>query len=377
MNSLRRYIGLGIGSLASTSMLLASVAFGAGTAAAAGNAGAVYILTNTNTNNQVAIFNRSANGGLTAAGMVSTGGNGSGAGLGSEGALVLSRDHRWLFAVNAGSNEVSAFAVKAKGLDFAGKVGSGGANPVSLTVAKGVLYVLNAGNSAAAGNINGFKIGQHGELSWLAGSTQPLSSGGPGAAIGAAQVSFNPDADVLVVTEKSTSKIDVYSVGDNGVAHTPQTYASNGAVPYGFAFNNRGTLIVSEAGPGALSSYHVSDDSLHLVSGSVSTQQAAPCWVITTQDGKYAYTTNAHSGSISGFSIAMDGSLTALTPGGITGSTGGAPLDMGLSVDSHFLYALNAGTHSINAFEAHANGSLAPLAGIGGLPASATDIAVR
>jgi 6-phosphogluconolactonase (cycloisomerase 2 family) len=357
--------------------MLSTIALGAGSAAAATNTGAVYVLTNTAANNAVAIYNRGADGSLTAVGSVLTGGAGAGAGLGSQGAIVLSENGQWLFAVNAGSNEITSFAVQSTGLTAVSKVSSGGKVPISLTVHKDYLYVLNGGTATDPGNIAGFMVSPHGALTPLPDSVRPLSSGAAGSTIGPAEVSFNPAGDSLVVTEKNTDKIDVYEVDDGGIAQAPITHASNGAVPFGFAFNKRGYLIVSEAGPGALSSYDASEDSFQVISGSVPTQQLAPCWVIATKNGKFAYTTDAHSGAISGFRIGNDGSLTALTPGGATGSTGGAPLDIGLSVDSHFLYADNSGTHGINVFAVQSDGTLVALPGVTGLPASAVGLAAR
>ncbi|HEY3341623.1 MAG TPA: beta-propeller fold lactonase family protein, partial [Anaerolineae bacterium] len=235
----------------------------------------------------------------------------------------------------------------------------------------------NAGTATDPGNITGFQISKNGALIALDGSTQPLSSNVSGSTIGAAEVKFNPHGDLLVVTEKNTNKIDVYAVDDDGIAQSPVTHPSNGAVPFGFDFNPRGYLVVSEAGPSALSSYDVLNGSFVSISASIPTQQLAPCWVITTQNGKYAYTADAHSGAISGFRIGNDGSLKAQTSGGVTGSTGGAPLDLALSKNSQYLYALNAGTLGINAFAVQDDGSLNPLPGITGLPASAVGLAAR
>ena len=120
----------------------------------------MYTLTNEAAGNAVAIFNRAADGTLTAAGTVSTGGLGNGGGLGSQGALTLSQDNQWLFAVNAGSNDISVFAVSAHGLTLADKVASGGEQPISVTSYKNLVYVVNAGGS---GNISGFKLGKHGQ----------------------------------------------------------------------------------------------------------------------------------------------------------------------------------------------------------------------
>jgi len=74
---------------------------------------------------------------------------------------VLSADHRWSFAVNAGSNEVSVFRVLPGGLGLVDKVDSGGAFPVSLAPFHDLLYVLNAGTSP---NIIGFSLDHRGHL---------------------------------------------------------------------------------------------------------------------------------------------------------------------------------------------------------------------
>ena len=182
---------------------------GAGIAAAAPAAvGAVYTLTNATTGNAVQVFNRAADGSLTIAGAFATGGLGTGAGLGSQDALVLSRDHRWLFAVNAGSNDVTVFAVWPGGLTWVDKVTSGGTDPISLSIHDNLLYVLNASGS---GNIAGFTIDGAGHPTPIANSSRPLS----GSSVGPAQISFNPNGTALVVTEKK-HQFDRYVCGRGG-----------------------------------------------------------------------------------------------------------------------------------------------------------------
>ena len=140
---------------------------------------AVYTLTNQVAGNAVAVFNRAADGTLSAAGTIATGGTGTGGSLGSQGAVALSDDGRRLFAVNAGSNDVSVFDVGPTGLSLASQTASGGTLPISLTAHGSLLYVLNAGG---AGNISGFSVGAIGGLTPIAGSTQPLSGTNPTAA---------------------------------------------------------------------------------------------------------------------------------------------------------------------------------------------------
>ena len=351
--------------------------FAAPAAAAGGNPGVLYTLSNAANGNEVLAYNRAADGALSFQSAYATGGLGSGAGLGSQGALMLSKNNRWLFAVNAGDNKISVFAVRPDGLILADVVGSGGNHPISLTVYEDTLYVLNAGGS---GNITGFSIAPVGKLSPIPGSTRPLSNGGIGAAPGPAQVSFSPDGATLVVTEKASNLIDAYRVED-GVARALTTHPSAGATPFGFAFDKRGDLVVSEAfggapGQSALSSYAVKEGALEVISPSVGTTQTAACWVVITKNGKYAYTTNAGSGSISSYHIGKDGSLSLLNAAaGLTGN-GSSPIDMAFSNNNAFLYTLNAGAHTISAFQVLPDGSLVST-GATGVMAGAVGLAAR
>ena len=81
--------------------------------------GTVYTLTNDTAGNQVLAWNRAPSGALLPAGAYATAGQGSGDALGSQGALVLSADGGRLFAANAGSNDISVFAIRAERLTLA------------------------------------------------------------------------------------------------------------------------------------------------------------------------------------------------------------------------------------------------------------------
>jgi 6-phosphogluconolactonase (cycloisomerase 2 family) len=350
--------------------VLASLGGGAADAMAH-SAGAVYTLTNSPSGNAVTTFHRAGDGSLSAAGDFATGGTGTGGGLGNQGAVTLTGGR--LFAVNPGSDSISVFKVRGTALDLVDVAGSGGDRPISVTVHGDLLYVLNAGG---AGNVTGFTVSRRGHLSPLAGSTRPLSGSGTGPA----EVSFDPRGDLLVVTEKATNLIDTYEVGRDGLADGPNAQASSGATPFGFAFDRRGRLIVSEAFGGAtdqsaVSSYEIEDGALEAITPSAGTTETAACWIVVTKDGRFTYTSNTGSGSISGYRIGHGGKLSLLDADGRTGVTGPGPIDMALSRSSRFLYSLNSGDGTISGFRVGADGSLTPIGGASGLPAGTNGLA--
>src|SRR5215207_6701487 len=348
-------------------------------------AGAVYVLTN-QAANAVAAFNRAPDGRLTAAGVFSTGGAGDPVAqpgdpptdpLASQGALILSENNHHLFAVNAGSNEVSVLAVGKSGLTLVDKVASGGVRPISLTLHENLLYVLNEGGTP---NITGFTVSDEGELTPLAGSTRPLTGG---SAADPAEVRFSPDGTLLVVTEKDTNIIDTYTVGADGLAGAPIPNPSNGVTPFGFEFDKGGHLVVSEAfggapGAAAVSSYTASPaGTLSVASGSVPNGQTASCWVVITNGGRYAYVSNTGSGTISSYRIGDTGALTLLEAVAANTGAGSAPIDMALNNSSRYLYVHAAGLQAVAAFRVGTDGSLTPIEVEGGLPFGAQGIAAR
>lgn len=341
--------------------------------------GALFSINNASGDNRALVFHRAENGRLAPAGSYSTGGEGSGAALPSQGAVFLSPNGHWLFVCNAGSDEISVFSVTRRGLYLTDKVSSEGRFPISLTLDHNLLYVLNAGGLVGGtDNIAGFAF-VHGSLVAIPNSIRPLS----GDNTGPAQVSFTPDGRTLVVTERVTDIIDTFTVGDDGVSMDHKTFQSVGATPFGFSVGRRNRIFVSEAAGGmpdasSASSYAVSEDGeLDVITGAASTKQTANCWMLTSQDGRFVYAANAGSGSISGFGVGHDGSLHLLDADGQTGLTGDGshPTDMVESRNGRFLYSLNNGNGTISAFRAWPNGSLHPLMVLTGLPASASGLA--
>ncbi len=365
--------------------------------------GAVYAMTNAD-ENEIVVYHRAADGTLSLVGTVDTGGAGATTepndALGASNPLILSQDHRSLFAVNAGSNSISVFRIRRNALTLLQVIDSGGDFPVSLTMHQDLLYVLNSGGD---GNITGFTLDTNGYLAPLAGATRSLDAGGmnpPNFLDSPAQVGFNPLGDLLIVTQKGAlnqePKIHVYAIDANGLpsAQPVTTEFPDVSVPFGFAFDGLNNLIVAEPfgdgfpppGPtGAASSYRIGENGgLVPITKTASNEQVASCWVAITTNTRFAYTTNnggdgiEESGTISSYRVGPDGSLVLINP--IAARTGLAPVDLAITPNNQYLYNVNAGSGTVSMFRIHqANGRLIPLGEIAGLPedGSAVGIAVR
>ena len=346
--------------------------------------GAVYIMSNSPAGNQVLAYDRAADGSLAFVGSFATGGLGSGVGttvapdpLGSQNSLIVAPDGRWVFAVNAASNDVSSFKVDSSGLRLVDRESSSGGYPVSLTYWNGLLYVLNA---AGDGSISGFRVLPNGHLKPLKNSTRSLHSATP--ANGAqpqilespAQVKFSPDGDFLVITDKGgvsgKGLIHVFTVSDDGLPAANATVTqTHDPVPFSLAFDRFGHPVVVDASTGSVTAYAIARNGSLSVKSVVFTGQAATCWIAF--NGRFLLTDNTGSGTLSGFTSSHAGILAPVTPNSIVGATGKGtlPLDMGISQDGRFEYSLEAGAGTIGIFRVNPDGTLTSLGTAGSFPA--------
>ena len=328
-------------------------------------------MSNAAAGNALLIYNVAFDGSLTAAGSVPAGAKGVGAGLGSQGALALDSSGFVLFAVDAGSNEISVFSVPEGGTaTLLSRVASGGARPISITVYKNLVYVLNGGG--ANNNITGFTFSS-GKLTAIPNSTLALSAPSPNPA----EISFSGDGKVLIVTEKNTNIIDTYPVGAGGVATGPITHTSLMPTPFGFNLANGNQIMVTEASSkttSSVSSYTVGDDgSLIPITASVPANGGAACWLAVSKDGEYAYTSDFDTAQLSIYEVAANGTFTFVS----TTPTGNGPADIALSASSNYLYLINDTDHTIGAFAIHADRSLTAIPGVSGLPAGASGLVFK
>lgn len=330
--------------------------------------GKVFTSTNAALGNQVVAFDRAIDGSLSIAGNVPTGGLGSGDALGSQGALVVSPGLDWLFVVNAGSDDVSVLRLVGGTPVLADREPSGGTRPVSVAVLGNLVYVLNAGSP---NNVSGFKLDLgNGDLTPIPSSTYALSQ----AQTGPAQVAFSPNGLWLVVTEKSTNRIDVFPTQANGQLGPIQAQISAGQTPFGFGFRHGNQLIVSEAFGGAVDASAVSSyvldsaGALSNVSAAVPTTETAASWIAIPNNMLWAYTTNTGSNSVSGYFMTPAGVLVPLNSDGVTAVTGPMPTDVVFGRDTRLLFVLNSGAASISSYRIALGGALAPLGTFGTLP---------
>ncbi len=338
------------------------------------SAGAVFVMTNSAERNEVIAFKRAADGTLEEGRRFATGGRGSGGKvdpLGSQGALTLSQDRSLLFAVNAGSGEISVFRVGRSTLALTDKVSSDGSEPVAVAQRGNLVYALNAGGSS---DVVGFRL-EHDRLEQISDSTRFLSTNNSGAA----SLSFSPDGRFLAITEKTTNSIDVFGVQPDGRLSPIVVNHSAGPGAFAIAFAPNGAALVSETGPSgvpngsAISSYAVlANGTISAISASAPTLGAANCWNAVTPDGRFVYVSNTGSANLSGFAIGGSGSLTPL-PGTVVGSnpTGAINLDIAISADGKFLYTLNSGIGTIGIFAIQKDGTLASVGSIEGITAKA------
>jgi 6-phosphogluconolactonase (cycloisomerase 2 family) len=366
--------------VASAALALAGAAAVPALASAdSGAHGYVYVNDNTAGTNTVAGFARAANGQLTPlpGSPFNAGGAGTGSGLSSQGAIQVTRDGRYVIAVDAGSNQLSVLRVEPDGALKSvqdGVVSSGGAEPVSVAEHDGLVYVANAG--PANTNYTGFVLRDNGRLQAIDGSTVTLPfDAQPG------DVLFNSTGADLVGTEIGLSQIDSFSVGPDGrlTAAPDSPFAAQGLGPFGSEFRptDPSQLFVSNAHntaplSGTVSAFSVAPDgALNSIGGSpFADDQTAPCWVEITSNGEFLFSVNTASGSISRYQIAADGKLTLLGSTPVSSQRGVGAVDARLSADGQSLYVDESSARTVGVFSVD-GGQLTEQAAVQ-LPAGAT-----
>ena len=325
----------------------------------AGASAAVFVQTDNTAGNQVEVYQRAEDGTLSLVQGYATGGLGGQLTgsvvdhLASQGSLTYDADHGLLYAVNAGSNTVSVFAVDGLRLTLRQVVSSGGTFPVSVAVHGNVVYVLNAENG---GSIQGYRVANGGlvrESAWsrqlgLETDATPQFTHTPG------QVGFTADGRQLLVTTKAAGNdVYVYRLGADGSPSASLTVNSlPGTVPFAFVNTGYHQIALVEAGPSTVGTYEVDSDGTLTALSSYATGQAATCWIAGSGDLLFA--SNAGSATETGLRLGAQGSLTGL---GNT-ATGAGTVDGAATPDGRYLYVQTGGTGTVDEYAVASDGSL-------------------
>lgn len=386
----RTHMALTVGLIALT--VIGSTVGAREAAAAPAVVGHVYVNDNTAGTNSIGAFNQLADGTLVAmpGSPFAAGGAGTGTIVGSQGALQVADDGRYLVAADAGSNQISVLRIERDGglhpVDGS-PTDSGGIQPISIAIHDDLVYVANEGNGTSGSNYTGFRLHENGRLTPLRNSTVLL----PNTAL-PGDVFFNADGTHLVGTEvgttdPSTFKIDSFVVGQDGrlTAAPGSPFAAQGAGPFGSEFRptNPSQLYVSNAhngaGKGTVSAFHVGrNGTLTSIGDSpYPDNQTAPCWIEITHDGRYLFTVNTGDSTISSYRIRADGTLKLLGSTPIKNPTGVLrPFDARLTPNGKYLYVVDAGLDAVSGFAVD-GGNLTELsASPVSLPAGATPFGI-
>jgi 6-phosphogluconolactonase len=334
-----------------------------------GAVGAVFAATNDANKNEVVMYARSETGALKYVGKFATGGRGEGGindPLQSQRSLVLSNDHHFLLAVNAGSSTISVFQVNGSGLRLLGVEPSHGGNPVSVDIHGDLVYVANFGGTY---HTAGFHLRPQGKLDFIPNSRQPLST----LDTEPSTIAFSPDGSKLIVTERQTNKIDVFSVSRDGSLTNPVVNTSEGEEPFGATFAPSGALLVSEAGTSSVSSYTVNtDNTLSVVTSKSPSSGIATCWVIAA--GGNVFTTSAVTSNISSFGLGSAGELTPLgsiwtepgTEASIFPPIGvvAFPIDLAITPGNQYLYVVYSALGQVIGYKSAAGNDLTKIVSV-------------
>ncbi|MDH4084737.1 MAG: lactonase family protein [Nitrospira sp.] len=249
-------------------------------------------------------------------------------------ALAISRDSRFLYVANSGSDTVTGFSIGAAGVltlvpqttGNPNPVSAGGLSPVALAMSSTgrVLYVANSTSST----ITTFQVESSGLLTQVpqAGpGTNPISTN----VAGPTALAMSPNGQFLYVTNSASNTVTAFRVETSGLltlipptGSTPNPVSTGGTTPNSIAVVRNGVHLYIANGGGTVSAFTIgSNGLLALVPASGTVQNPTPTLVAgstptaltISQDGQFLYVANS-GGTVSAYTIASDsGTLIPLT----------------------------------------------------------------
>lgn len=375
----RVVIGGGALAIAGAATVAVSLASASQYSGSAGADHAVFVQGNELDGNTIHVFARGDDGKLEPAGTYDAGGKGGDQvdaptdSLASQGSLVYDDASGMLLAVNAGSGTVTSFRVEGRTLKDRQVVDSGGEFPSSIAVHGKVAYVMNAGGE---GSVQGFRITGNG-LKPLHGSHRSLGLDNedvPRFDTSPGEVEFTPDGRNLVVTTKGNNTVEVFPMKRNGLPSVaePVVNESAGGVPFAISFDGTGKrMLVAEAEKSTVTTYEVKrDGKLKVLQKPLANGQEVLCWL--ERAGNYFYGGNTGNSTVSGYRMDKHGKLALTNDVGIAtppSANSQGVIDLAVTEDEKFVYVQNAVSGTVDGFRVEKNGSLTKVTTAEGLPA--------
>ncbi|WP_329296440.1 lactonase family protein [Streptomyces pseudovenezuelae] len=375
-----RRILVGGGALAAVAAATVAVSLASASqyGASRGTERAVFVQGNELHGNTIHVFARDGQGKLKPAGNYATGGRGGDQvdaptdSLASQGSLVYDKDSAMLLAVNAGSGTLTSFHTEGTQLQSRQVLDTGGEFPSSIAVRGKIAYVMNAGGK---GSVQGFRITKKG-LAPLQGSFRSLGLANediPRFDTSPGEVDITPDGRNLVVTTKGNNTVEVFPLKKDGrpAVAEPVVNTSAGTVPFAISFDSSGSrMLVAEAGKSTVTTYQVRrDGKLKVLQKPLANGQEVLCWL--QRAGDFFYGGNTGNSTVTGYRMDKHGRLALTDKVGLAtppSSASQGVIDIAVTGDAKFVYVQNATSGTVDGFRVERDGSLSKVTTVKGLP---------
>jgi 6-phosphogluconolactonase len=248
---------------------------------------------------------------------------------------------------------------------LAGSPFAGGPGVISIVVhpSQQFLYTANSGQS----DISLYTIATDGSLNEVTPRTPVVGT--------PVFVVMDPAGGYLYVGCYGPSSVQTFSIGSGGALTAVGTYQI-GTPPLGMAVTPGGGFLYitgtsSSVQPGIVQAFSLSAGTLTPIAGSPFTTGRTPEGIAITPNGSFLYIANYSDNTISAFSIASTGALSALQQSPL-GETYQGPLSLLVDNTGSYLYIANKGSGNVAAYSISSGGTLTVLAnspfGAGGNP---------
>jgi 6-phosphogluconolactonase len=272
----------------------------------------------------------------------------------SQHSITVSTDNTTLFVVNAGNNTISTLAINQTNGDLTvEKVNATtGIFPTSLAYSNGTLYVSFEGGSE---KIQAYTVNSDGSLTLIGAYAIPANGTN---AISPTQIVVSPNGDYLVASAGTGSnEIVSYPINSGGTLGTAVANVTGVTTPFAGAFLSNSVYLSTDIADKALTSFNFSSGTLTPNGSFVTSGDAAPCWLVITPNGQFAYVGNGGNGPIASYGISSSGALTLINPLAANNSTKVAG-DSWISADGKYLYTAYLADGQIISYSIGANGAL-------------------